>query len=335
MGDDLTIVIYAALLAFAISAIICPIIIPFFRRLKLGQSIREDGPQSHLSKAGTPFMGGIAIIVAFTAVSVFFITDGPEVLPVILCTVGYCFIGFCDDFIKRIMKRNLGLRAWQKMAMQIFVAGGFVALLFWQGVETTVFVPFIGTQLNLGILYIPFIFFVVIGTANGVNLTDGLDGLASGVTVLVALFFVFVSLVLGSALTPVIAAAAGALLGFLLFNAHPARIFMGDMGSLALGGFVASTAVLLGMELLIPIVGLIYMVEVFSVMLQVGYYKLTKKETAPGSGKFQGKRLFKMAPIHHHYEQKGWPETKVVAVFHIITAIMCLVGFLAISPLLA
>jgi len=329
MSYDINTVIYAALAAFAISAILCPIIIPYLTKLKLGQSIRDDGPQTHLKKAGTPFMGGIAIILAFTIVSAFFITDGAEVLPVIVCTVGFCFIGFCDDYIKRIKKQSLGLRAWQKMAMQILVTAGFVGLIYWQGLNTTVFVPFVGTYLDLGFLYVPFVFFVVIGTANGVNLTDGLDGLASGVTVLVSLFFVFVSFVLGSALSPVIGAAAGAIMGFLLFNAHPAKIFMGDMGSLALGGFVASVAVMLNMEFLIPIVGLIYMVEVFSVMLQVGYYKLTKDKR---TGK--GKRLFKMAPIHHHFEQLGWAETKIVAVFYIITAVMCLIGFLAVNALL-
>ena len=330
MNGDITTVVWAALAAFAISAVICPIIIPYLRKLKLGQSIREDGPETHLKKAGTPFMGGIAIVVAFVAVSAFFISDAPPmVLPVILCTVGFCFIGFFDDYIKRIKKRSLGLKAWQKMAGQIVVTGGFVALLFWHGIDTTVFVPFVGGYLDLGFLYVPFIFFVVIGTANGVNLTDGLDGLASGVTVLVSVFFVFVSFMMGSVLSPVIGAAAGAIMGFLLFNAHPAKIFMGDMGSLALGGFVASVAVMLDMALFIPIVGLIYMVEVFSVMLQVGYYKLTKdKKTGVG------KRLFRMAPIHHHFEKAGWPETRVVAVFHIITAIMCFVGFLAINPLL-
>jgi len=330
MNGDITTVVWAALAAFAISAVICPIIIPYLRKLKLGQSIREDGPETHLKKAGTPFMGGIAIVVAFVAVSVFFIADDPlVVLPVILCTVGFCLIGFCDDYIKRIKKRSLGLKAWQKMTGQIVVTAGFVGLLLWQGLNTEVFIPFVGGTFDLGFLYIPFIFFVVIGTANGVNLTDGLDGLASGVTVLVSLFFVFVSFVLGSVLSPVIGAAAGAIMGFLLFNAHPAKIFMGDMGSLALGGFVASVAVMLNMEFLIPIVGLIYMIEVFSVMLQVGYYKLTKdKKTGVG------KRLFKMAPIHHHFEKNGWPETRVVTVFHIITAMMCLVGFLAINPLL-
>ena len=330
MNGDITIIVYAALVAFALSAVICPIIIPYLRKLKLGQSIRDDGPETHFKKAGTPFMGGIAIVAAFVVVSAFFIVDGPlVVLPVILCTVGFCFIGFCDDYIKRIKKRSLGLKAWQKMAMQILVTAGFVGFLFWQGLNTEIFVPFIGGTFDLGILYVPFIFFVVIGTANGVNLTDGLDGLASGVTAMVAVFFVVVALILGNVLSPVIGAAAGAIMGFLLFNAHPAKIFMGDMGSLALGGFVASVAVMLNMELLIPIVGLIYMAEVFSVMLQVGYYKLTKdKKTGVG------KRLFRMAPIHHHFEKLGWPETRVVTVFHLITALMCFVGFLAIGPLL-
>jgi phospho-N-acetylmuramoyl-pentapeptide-transferase len=323
MTQNLNTIIYASLLAFAISAALCPIIIPLMKRLNLRQPIRTDGPQTHLKKAGTPFMGGIAFVTAFIVVAAFFIPDGSEVLPVIVCTLGFCFIGLCDDYIKRIKRRSLGLRAWQKFTMQLIVTGVFVALLMRTGINPTIFIPFHGGQLDLGYLYIPFIFLVVVGTSNGTNFTDGVDGLAGGVTVLVCLFFTFVSMALGSALSPVIGAAAGAIMGFLLFNAYPAKIFMGEMGSLALGGFIASTAVMLGMELLIPIVGLIYFVEVISVILQVGYFKLTK-----------GKRIFKMAPIHHHFELLGWPETRVVAVFYCVTAIMCLIGFLAINPLL-
>lgn len=314
-------IIYALLLAFAVNVILCPLIIPMLRRLKFGQNVRDDGPQSHLIKSGTPTMGGVMIVLAFAAATLPFIFNGNHnAKAVLLITVGYGIVGFIDDYIKVVKKRSLGLRAWQKIVFQLVVTAGFAYYIYnYTDLGTGIIVPFIGKEINLGALYIPFLFFVMVGTVNSVNLTDGLDGLASGVTALVATFFMVVSFAGNSGLSPVCGAAVGALLGFLLFNSYPAKVFMGDTGSLALGGFVASTAVLLKMPLMLLIVGLIYVCESISVILQVGYFKLT-----------HGKRIFKMAPIHHHFEQCGLKETKVVALFYIVTAIMCLIGYLAV-----
>lgn len=313
--------IYAILLAFVISVILCPLIIPVLRRLKFGQNVRDDGPQSHLVKAGTPTMGGVMIVLAFAAASLPFIWNGNhDAKAVLLITVGYGIVGFIDDYIKVVKKRSLGLRAWQKIVFQLIVTGVFYYYIYSStDLGTSIYIPFTdGKEIDLGIIYLPFLLFVMVGTVNSVNLTDGLDGLASGVTALVAVFFMIAAIMLGSGISPVCAAVVGALLGFLLFNSYPAKVFMGDTGSLALGGFVASTAVLLKMPLFLLVVGLIYVCESLSVILQVGYFKLT-----------HGKRIFKMAPIHHHFEQCGFKETKVVAMFYIVTAIMCLIGYLA------
>lgn len=314
-------VIYAILLAFAVNVILCPLIIPMLRKLKFGQNVRDDGPQSHLVKSGTPTMGGVMIVLAFAAATLPFIFGGNhDAKAVLLITVGYGIVGFIDDYIKVVKKRSLGLRAWQKIVFQLIVTAAFAYYIYnYTDLGTGIIVPFIGKEIDLGVLYIPFLFFVMVGTVNSVNLTDGLDGLASGVTALVGTFFMVAAFQIGSGLSPVCGAAVGSLLGFLLFNSYPAKVFMGDTGSLALGGFVASTAVLLKMPLMLVIVGLIYVCESVSVILQVVYFKLT-----------HGKRIFKMAPIHHHFEQCGMKETKVVALFYIITAIMCLVGYLAI-----
>ena len=319
--NSVEITIYAILLAFAFNVILCPLIIPMLRRLKFGQNVRDDGPQSHLIKNGTPTMGGVMIVLAFGAAALPFIfNNNHNAKAVLLITVGYGIVGFIDDYIKVVKKRSLGLRAWQKIVFQLLVTAGFAFYIYnYTDLGTGIFVPFLGSELDLGILYIPFLFFVMVGTVNSVNLTDGLDGLASGVTALVAAFFMIVALGTDSGLSPVCGAVVGSLLGFLLFNSYPAKVFMGDTGSLALGGFVASTAVLLKIPLMLVIVGLIYVCESLSVILQVGFFKLT-----------HGKRIFKMAPIHHHFEQCGLKETKVVALFYIITAIMCLIGFLAL-----
>ena len=235
-------------------------------------------------------------------------------------------IGFLDDYIKVVMRRSLGLRAWQKLVLQFGVTVIFAYYYTEQlHYEMQMLIPFTGgiatgryISLPIG-LFLPFLFFVMVGTVNGTNFTDGLDGLASSVTLLVAVFFTVVAIGTGSTAAPVCAAVAGALMGFLVFNVYPASVFMGDTGSLALGGFVASTALLLKMPLYILIVGAIYLIEVLSVILQVGYFKIT-----------HGKRIFKMAPIHHHFEQSGWSETKVVAVFSIVTALFCLIALAAL-----
>ncbi|NMA83030.1 MAG: phospho-N-acetylmuramoyl-pentapeptide-transferase [Epulopiscium sp.] len=312
--------IYPVLIAFLLNLILGPLVIPCLSRLKLGQYVRDDGPKSHLQKAGTPTMGGVIILLSLVLTSLLFVRSHPEILPIILLTVGFGIVGFLDDYIKIVKKQSLGLRAYQKMIAQILITGIFgYYLLQYTDIGTSVILPFTkGKQIDLGIAFIPVLFFGMIGTVNGVNLTDGLDGLAASVTVLVATFFAVVSWGEGSSLLPVATAGVGSLLGFLLFNAHPARVFMGDTGSLALGGFVAAIAFMLKMPLFLPIVGLIYVVETVSVMIQVLYFKKTRK------------RFFKMAPIHHHFELSGWVETKVVAVFCILTAIFCLIGLIAL-----
>ena len=314
------------LLSFSISGILCPIVIPFLKWLKFGQYVRDDGPKSHLKKAGTPTMGGLIILISVVVTSSLYLRDYPEILPVIFATVGFGLIGFLDDYIKIVMRRSLGLRAWQKLLLQLLVTIIFV-YYYTQRLhyEMQMLIPFTGGIASgryivlPGWLFIPFLFFVMVGTVNGTNFTDGLDGLASSVTLLIAVFFTVVAIGTGSTVAPVCAAVAGALMGFLVFNVYPASVFMGDTGSLALGGFVASTALLLKMPLYILIVGMIYLVEVLSVILQVGYFKIT-----------HGRRIFKMAPIHHHFEQSGWSETKVVAVFSIVTALFCLIALAAL-----
>lgn len=308
------------LIAFILSVIMGPLIIPVLRRLKMGQTEREDGVKSHLKKAGTPTMGGVIILLSVVVTSVFYIGDYPKIIPILFVTLGFGMIGFLDDYLKVVMRRSDGLYPKQKMALQIVVTAVFAFYMVkFTDVSLAMLIPFTGGKYwNIGWLAIPVMFFAVIGTVNGVNFTDGLDGLASSVTVLVATFFTVVAIGTGSGIEPVTCAVVGALLGFLLFNVYPASVFMGDTGSLALGGFVASTAYMLQMPVFIIIVGMIYLVEVLSVMIQVTYFKKTG-----------GKRIFKMAPIHHHFELCGWSETRVVAVFAIITAILCLVALMA------
>lgn len=310
------------IISFLISVVFCPILIPFLRKLKFGQTEREEGPQSHLKKNGTPTMGGLVILASILLTSLIYIGKFTEILPVLFMTLGFGLIGFLDDYIKVVKKRSLGLTPLQKMALQFIVTGVFIYYYFKiAGLDTSIKIPFVSGDgfVMPTWLFIIFVFVVVLGTVNGVNFTDGLDGLASGVTVIVATFFTIAALSLNPLMTPITGAVVGSLLGFLLFNTYPARVFMGDTGSLALGGFVSSIALMLHMPLFIVIIGLIYLVEVLSVILQVGYFKLT-----------HGKRIFKMAPIHHHFELCGYSETQVVAAFSIITALLCLVGIMAL-----
>lgn len=310
------------IISFLISVVFCPILIPFLRKLKFGQTEREEGPQSHLKKNGTPTMGGLVILASILLTSLIYIGKFTEILPVLFMTLGFGLIGFLDDYIKVVKKRSLGLTPLQKMALQFIVTGVFIYYYFKiAGLDTSIKIPFVSGDgfVMPTWLFIIFVFIVVLGTVNGVNFTDGLDGLASGVTVIVATFFTIAALSLNPSMTPITGAVVGSLLGFLLFNTYPARVFMGDTGSLALGGFVSSIALMLHMPLFIVIIGLIYLVEVLSVILQVGYFKLT-----------HGKRIFKMAPIHHHFELCGYSETQVVAVFSIVTALLCLVGIMAL-----
>ena len=312
--------IFPALIAFVMELILCPILIPMLHRLKFGQYIREEGPKSHQKKAGTPTMGGIAIMLSLIVGCVFFAGKFPKIWPVLLVTVGYGLIGFLDDFIKVVMKHNEGLKSGQKFLLQILVAAAFAFYMYKAGFSTAItFHIFGGAKLELGWLFYALVVFEMVAVGNGSNFTDGLDGLATSVTVIIAAFFAVVACGLGSDTAIVASAAVGSLLGFLLFNVHPAKVFMGDTGSLALGGFVAAMAFMLEMPLIVVIVAFIYLLEVVSVMLQVAYFKAT-----------HGKRLFRMAPIHHHFELGGWPETKVVTVFSIITAMLCLAALLLI-----
>lgn len=318
--------ILAIIISFAISAVLCPIVIPFLHKLKFGQQVRDDGPQAHLKKQGTPTMGGLIILSSIIITSLFYIKDYPKVIPVLFVTVGFGIIGFLDDYIKIVMKRSEGLNPKQKLLGQIVITAIFTYyLISADGVGTEMLIPFTGGFddgffLELPpVLFIPALFFIVLGTDNGVNFTDGLDGLCTSVTILVATFFTIVAIGENTGISPITGAVVGSLLGFLLFNVYPAKVFMGDTGSLALGGFVASSAFMMQMPIFIALVGLIYLVEVLSVIIQVTYFKSTG-----------GKRIFKMAPIHHHFELCGWSETRVVAVFSIITAILCLIAYLGL-----
>lgn len=266
-------------------------------------------------------MGGIIFLLGVIVTSIFYVKDYPKIIPILFVTVGFGIVGFLDDYIKVVLRRSEGLTPAQKMAGQLIVTAIFAwYMVSYSDIGLLMLIPFSGgSYLDIGILSVPLLFFAVIGTVNGTNFTDGLDGLASSVTIMVAVFFSVVAVGTKSGIAPVTCAVTGGLLGFLLFNVYPASVFMGDTGSLALGGFVASTAYMLRLPLFIVIVGLIYVVEVLSVMIQVSYFKAT-----------HGKRFFKMAPIHHHFEKCGWSETRVVAVFSIITALCCLVALAAI-----
>lgn len=313
--------IAAVMFAFCISALAGPLIIPFLRRLKCGQTVRDDGPAAHLKKSGTPTMGGILILFSAVMSAAVFLEEYPRIAPILFLTIGFGFVGLMDDYIKVVCKRSMGLTPWQKLFGQLAVTGIFAwYLIRYTDVSLAMKVPFVPDRyLDFGVWNIPILFFIVLGTVNGTNFTDGLDGLAGSVTLMVAVFFSVVAIGTAGGIEPVTCAVAGALLGFLLFNVHPAEVFMGDTGSLALGGFVAGCAYMLQMPLFIAIVGAVYLAEVASVILQVGYYKL--------SG---GKRIFRMAPLHHHFELCGWSETKVTAVFTIITALMCLIALAGI-----
>jgi len=305
-----------AVIAFLVTVAGTPLIIPVLKRIKAGQSIREDGPQSHMVKSGTPTMGGVAIIAG---VLVTCLTSGGttrDMLAILGAFLAFGILGFLDDFVKVSMKRNLGLTAKQKLALQILIA---VVLAAYQShfsiYGTRIFVPFLNENIDFGIWYIPFIAFVVVAMVNAVNLTDGLDGLASGVTLIVALFFAIVGSMYGSPAAALFCSAvAGACFGFLMFNRHPAKVFMGDTGSLALGGGIAAAAIIMNVVLVLPFVGGVYVAEALSVVLQVASYKTRRK------------RVFKMAPLHHHFELSGWKETKVVAVFWTVTFLLCAIS---------
>ena len=312
--------ILAVLISFGISSLLGPVVIPWLKRLKIGQTVREDGPAAHLKKNGTPTMGGVLILLGVSVTTLIFLKDYPGTAPILFLTVGFGLIGFLDVYIQVLCRRSMGLTPLQKLTGQIGVTALFAwYLLHYTDVSLAMRVPFFPDRyLDFGVWNLPILFFIVLGTVNGVNFTDGLDGLAGSVTLMVTVFFTAVAIGERSGIEPVTCAVAGALLGFLLFNVYPAAVFMGDTGSLALGGFVAACGYLLQMPLYIALVGAVYLAEVLSVILQVAYFK--------ASG---GRRLFKMAPLHHHFELCGWSETRIAAVFTIITALMCLVGLLS------
>ena len=314
-------VIIPIFIAFAISVILGPFVIPFLRKLKVGQTERVEGVQAHLKKAGTPTMGGVIFLISIIVTSLFYVKDYPKIIPVLFLTIGFGIIGFIDDYLKVVLRRSDGLLPKQKMLLQIVVTAIFAFYIIKvANVPLTLLIPFSGGKYwDIGWVAIPLMFFAIIGTVNGTNFTDGLDGLATSVTVIVAAFFTAVAVATKSGLEPITSIVVGALLGFLLYNVYPAKIFMGDTGSLALGGFVSGVAYMLQMPLFIIIVGLIYLVEVLSVIIQVTYFKKTG-----------GKRIFKMAPIHHHFELCGWSETRVVAVFTIITVMLCLLAYMGV-----
>ena len=312
--------VMAVLVSFSLSALAGPVVIPFLRRLKCGQTVRDDGPATHLKKTGTPTMGGLLILFSVVVTCLPFLSSYPNAVPVLFLTLGFGMIGFLDDYIKVVCKRSMGLSPLQKFGGQVLITAVFAYyLMHYTDVSLAMRIPFLeGRYIDLGIWNLPLLFFVVLGTVNGTNFTDGLDGLAGSVTVIVAVFFSVVAIGGRYGIEPVTCAVVGALLGFLLFNVHPASVFMGDTGSLALGGFVAACGYMLQMPLYIAIVGIIYLAEVLSVIIQVGYYKL--------SG---GRRLFRMAPLHHHFELCGWSENRITAIFAIVTALMCLAALAA------
>lgn len=314
------VIVYSVLVAFLISILQGPLFIPILHKLKFGQNIREEGPESHKKKAGTPTMGGI-IFITTAIVTMFIMHDNinSNSIFVFVTFLAFALIGLIDDMLKIIHKKNEGLTAKQKFLLQFIVS---IALSCYacKSFGTDIFIPFLKITWTCNpVIYVLFVTIFLVAVTNAVNLTDGLDGLASSVTILVMTFFGVVSFSWHQYSVSVFCGiVVGTLLGFLKYNSFPAQIFMGDTGSLGLGGAVAAVAIVLKLPLLVIIVGGIYLMETLSVILQVASFKLT------------GKRIFKMAPIHHHFEKLGWHETKVVSVFSIATVILCLISFLSL-----
>lgn len=317
------------LLSFATAVILGMIVIPILKQLKIGQIERDDGPKSHLSKQGTPTMGGIIMALVMIVMSVFlffvFRKTEPEILkkiiPLVFVTIGFGVVGFVDDFKKLVLKNTKGLKPMYKMLGLLIIAVIYTLYLTnYLKIGTETYIPFVKTYITLPIwLYIPLAIFVILGTTNAINLTDGIDGLSSSVTTIILTCLVAVSIILGvREITLAGTIIIGACLGFLIFNLHPAKVFMGDTGSLLLGGAVSGIALYLKIPFLLVIIALIPIIETVSVILQVIYFRKT------------GKRLFKMAPIHHHFELSGWKEGKVVTVFSLITLVLCIIGMCVI-----
>lgn len=313
------------LVTFAGAVLLAPFYIPLLRRLKFGQTVRYNGPQTHLKKQGTPTIGALIFLTPVLVVSLvlYFMDLAPEIIPLLWTAIGFGFVGFLDDLIKIVKKRKDGLYAYQKMALLFVVSLAFVFYITKKGfVDNTIILEFFGLKatLDLSWVFIPFCVLILLSATNAVNLSDGLDGLCGGISFIVFLFFAAVSMILcpNDSVSYFAVSMAGGLLGFLLFNANPAKVFMGDTGSLAIGGAIGACAIMLQRPLILIIAGLIFVIEALSVMLQVGYFKLTK-----------GKRLFRMAPIHHHFELCGWGERKVVVVFWIFTILCCVLAYVS------
>ncbi len=313
-------VVIVILLGFFLSVMIGPVLVPLLIKIKAGQSIRKDGPQNHLIKQGTPTMGGFIFIFSSISATLIMTRFDRYLLVALFSYIAFAIIGLIDDHIKVVLKRPLGLRAYQKIIMQFVAAIGVLMLARYSGIlPTNIYVPYLRITLEIGLWIYPFLIWVVIGTVNSVNLTDGLDGLAAGTMVIVSGFFSLVAWHLGFySIAWFSGALSGSCLGFLVFNIHPARIFMGDTGSLALGGALSVIAVLTNLTLLLPVVGGIFFIEALSVIIQVTMFKAT------------GKRVFKMSPLHHHFELSGWSETRVVTIFWGVTLILALLGILGI-----
>lgn len=307
--------------SFILAYLLGKILIPILHRMKYGQSIREEGPKAHMKKQGTPTIGGLIFIISTFIVtilySVFYVkTLKNDAVIILLIFLAFGFVGFLDDYLKIRRKKNLGLRAYQKMILLMLIT--FVIYVFSKDtLGTNLYIPILNVNINLYYLYLPFLFIYFTGVTNAVNLTDGLDGLATTVTIIVLIFLFLISFVFGKIDIGIFAfILIGSLMAFLIFNVNPARVFMGDTGSLALGGAVASISFLLGIEVVLILAGIIYVIEALSVIIQVVVYKFTRK------------RVFKMAPIHHHFEHLGWSENKIVYVFGAITLIACIISFL-------
>ena len=314
-GEITKILILTFVIGVIIALILGPITIPLLRRLKFGQNIREEGPKSHLKKAGTPTMGGVMFILSTTIVMLIMSDSFTEKGMVALYSlIAFGFIGFLDDLLKILKKQSEGLKAWQKMLLLLIVSGGF-GYYSYVNLPHDIVIPFTSFKLPLGVLYVPFVVFVYAAMTNAVNLTDGLDGLASTVSVLVLTFFgVLTFIIKDYSLTIFSVALIAGLIGFLKFNAYPAKVFMGDTGSLMLGGVISAIALYLKMPLLLILIAIIPVLETLSDIIQVMYYKKT------------GKRIFKMAPLHHHFELSGWKENKIVVVFSLVTLVACAIG---------
>jgi phospho-N-acetylmuramoyl-pentapeptide-transferase len=310
----------ALILSFTVTALMAVKFIPFLNKLKFGQEILKIGPAWHKKKEGTPTMGGILFICGIFTAMAFLARDTKSWLAFIMALF-FGFIGFIDDYTKVVKKRNLGLRARQKLLLQILVAVAYLVSLKINGViDTSVFIPFLSAPIQFGWWFYPFAVFIIVGTVNSVNLTDGIDGLAAGVTVPVCIFFGMISFIVAAPGLGILSAAVtGGLFGFLIYNFHPAKVFMGDTGSLFLGGIVCALGFAYNMPVILVMVGIVYVAEALSDIIQVISYKTT------------GKRVFKMAPLHHHFERCGWSEERIVYVFSAVTALMCVLAFMTLG----